>query len=106
MESLIKTEEIKLDQEKLQEEIQTVMREVFSGGDAESMQKQMKDDNFSRAISMEAVNRTITGQLFERLKLIATGQPIPEEEPMEALWMSTMQLPRKIYRKNLKKIII
>jgi hypothetical protein len=29
---------------------------------------------------MEAVNRTITDQLYERIKLIATGQPIPAEE--------------------------
>lgn len=83
VDALIKAEEIKLDQEKLQEEIQVVMKEVFSSGDVESMQKQMKNDNFSRAISMEAVNRTITAQLFERLKLIATGQPIPEEEQAE-----------------------
>ena len=60
------------------------MHEVLHSGDYETMQKEMSNENFSRAISMEAVNRTITGQLYDRLKLIATGQPIPEEdEPAE-----------------------
>ena len=80
IEALVKEEKIKLDQEKLQDEIQVVMREVFRNGDVGSMEKRLKDDNFSRAISMEAVNRTITDQLYERIKLIATGQPIPAEE--------------------------
>jgi len=86
VEALIKEEKIQLDQEKLQKEVQDVMHEVLHSGDYETMQKEMSNENFSRAISMEAVNRTITGQLHERLKLIATGQPIPEEdEPAEIL---------------------
>lgn len=80
VEELIKEEQISLDQEKLQKEIQDVMHEILNSGDYEAMQKEMGNENFSRAISMEAVSRTITGQLYERLKLIATGQPIPEEE--------------------------
>ena len=80
VEALIKEEKIKLDQEKLQKDIQEVMHDILHSGDYEAMQKEMGNENFSRAISMEAVNRTITEQLYERLKLIATGQPIPEEE--------------------------
>jgi hypothetical protein len=45
------------------------------------MQKKLGQDDFSRAISMEGVQRTMGAQLQERLKLIATGQPIPEEAP-------------------------
>ena len=92
VEALIKEEKIQLDQEKLKAEVQEVMHEVMHSGDFETMQKEMGNENFSRAISMEAVNRTITQQLYERLKLIATGQPIPEEketseEPSEDVQM-------------------
>ncbi len=43
----------------------------------------MGKEEFSRAISMEGVQRTINAQLQERLKLLATGQPIPEETEAE-----------------------
>jgi len=51
---------------------------VFYSGNAQDMQKQMGKEEFSRAISMEGVQRTMNSQIQERLKLIATGQPIPE----------------------------
>ena len=57
------------------------MAEVYYSGNAQDMQKKLGQDDFSRAISMEGVQRTMGAQLQERLKLIATGQPIPEDEP-------------------------
>jgi len=80
MDALIEAEGIKLDQDMLKEQINDVMTEVFYSGNAKEMQEQMGKEEFSRAISMEGVQRTINTQLQERLKLIATGQPIPEEE--------------------------
>ena len=81
VDALIEAEELKLDQEKLKQNINQVMAEVYYSGNAQDMQKQMGQDDFSRAISMEGVQRTMGTQLQERLKLIATGQPIPEDEP-------------------------
>ncbi|MFW5713198.1 MAG: trigger factor [Brevefilum sp.] len=83
VDALIEAEGLKLDQKMLQQNINDVMTEVFSSGNAQEMQKQMGKDEFSRAISMEGVQRTMNEQLQERLKLIATGQPIPEEEEVE-----------------------
>ena len=83
VDALISAEELKLDQEKLQTQINQVMGEIFYSGNAEEMQKEMGKDEFSRAISMEGVQRTINAQLQERLRLIATGQPIPEENEDE-----------------------
>jgi trigger factor len=83
VDALISAEELKLDEEKLQAQINQVMSEIFYSGNAEEMQKEMGKEEFSRAISMEGVQRTINAQLQERLKLIATGQPIPEENEEE-----------------------
>ncbi len=80
VDALIAAEGLKLDQELLKENINDVMTEVFYSGNAKDMQEQMGKDEFSRAISMEGVQRTMNEQLQERLKLIATGQPIPEEQ--------------------------
>jgi len=83
VDSLIDAEKLKLDQDILKENINDVMSEVIYSGNAESMQKQMGKEAFTRAISMEGVQRTMNTQLQNRLKLIATGQPIPEEAEEE-----------------------
>ena len=84
VDALISAEELKLDEKMLQNQINQVMGEIFYSGNAEEMQKEMGKEEFSRAISMEGVQRTINAQLQDRLKLIATGQPIPTEEELEA----------------------
>ena len=81
VDALIESEELKLNQEMLKQNINQVMAEVYYSGNAQDMQKKLGQDDFSRAISMEGVQRTMGAQLQERLKLIATGQPIPEDEP-------------------------
>jgi hypothetical protein len=60
------------------------MTEVIYSGNVEDMQKQMGKDEFSRAITMEGVSRAMNKQVMERLKLIGTGQPIPEETEEKA----------------------
>ena len=84
VDALISAEALKLDEEMLKDQINEVMSEIFYSGNAEEMQKDMGKEEFSRAISMEGVQRTINAQLQNRLKLIATGQPIPEDEPVKA----------------------
>jgi trigger factor len=79
VDSLIDAENLKLDQEMLKDNIGEILNEVIVSGEAEEMQKQMGKDAFTRAISMEGVQKTMNTLLKNRLKLIATGQPIPEE---------------------------
>lgn len=81
--ALVEEENLKIDQEMLKGRIGDVMNEVIYSGNADEMQKQMGKEAFSRAISMEGVSRTINAQLQERLKLIATGQPVPDEEAVD-----------------------
>ena len=88
VDELIKAEGLKLNQEMLKNNVNEIMTEVIYSGNLEEMRKQMGQDEFSRAISMEGVNRTMNTQIQERLKLIATGQPIPEEEEEEEIGIS------------------
>ncbi len=83
VDALIAAEDLKLDEKKFKDQINQVMTEIFYSGNAEEMQKEMGKEEFSRAISMEGMQRTINAQLQERLKLLATGQPIPEETEAE-----------------------
>ncbi len=80
IDALIKSQDLKINQDLLNSNINALISEIVYSGNAQDMQKQMGKDEFSRAISMEGVSRTMNSQILERLKLIATGQPIPEEE--------------------------
>ena len=79
VDALIEAEELKLDQDLLTQNINQVLNEVFYSGNVQELQKQMGKEEFSQAISMEGFQRTLVSQLQERLKLIATGKPIPAE---------------------------
>jgi len=83
VDALIEAEELKLDNSLFEEHINDVMRDIFRSGRAEELQKQMDNDEFSRLVSMEGYSRTMNVQLMNRLKLIGTGQPIPEPEELE-----------------------
>jgi trigger factor len=78
--ALIEAEGLNLDQDLFNEQVSEVMNSIFRSGRAEDLQKEMGKDAFSRMISMEGITRTINLQLRDRLKLIGTGQPIPEED--------------------------
>lgn len=83
VDSIIDSEGLKIDEDMLKDHINQIMSEVIYSGQIEEMQKQMGKDEFSRVISMEGVSRTMNKQVLKRLKLIGTGQPIPEDEPEE-----------------------
>jgi trigger factor len=80
LDALIEAEGLKLDHDMLKEHVNDVLTEVVYSGNAEEMQTQMGSEAFSRAIHRQGVSRTINAQIQERLKLIATGQPIPEDQ--------------------------
>lgn len=79
IDALIESQGLKINQDLLNSNINAIISEIVYSGSAQDMQKQMGKDEFSKAISMEGVSRTMNSQILERLKLIATGQPIPEE---------------------------
>jgi trigger factor len=85
VDALIDNEGLKINRELLNEHINGIMNEVLYSGNLQEMQKQMGKDEFSRAITMEGVSRTMNAQVYQRLKLIATGQPIPEDDETSEL---------------------
>ncbi len=85
VDSIIESEGLKINEGMLKGHINEIMSEMIYSGQIEEMQKQMGKEEFSRAISMEGVSRTMNKQVIERLRLIGTGQPIPEDEPEEAV---------------------
>jgi trigger factor len=83
IDTLVDAEGLKLDQELFNDQINIVMGEIFQSGNYEEMQKQLGKDEFSRAISMEGLSRTINTQLKNRLILISKGLPIPNEDEID-----------------------
>lgn len=79
VDALIDAEGLKINQELLKQNIGEIMNDILISGNADTMQKELGQEAFSRAISMEGVERTMNAQVHERLKLIATGKPIPED---------------------------
>lgn len=80
VEALINAEGLKLDQATLNDQINSIMGELFQSGNIEEIQKELRNEDVTRAISMEGFTRAMSAQLMNRMKLIATGQPIPEDE--------------------------
>lgn len=107
VDAIINSEKLKIDEEMLKQHINDVMLEIHYSGNAEEMQKQMGKDEFSRAISMESVNRTMNAQLKDRLKLIATGQPIPDddEQKQPEIVEETETLPEVVGEEELQVIV-
>lgn len=81
--ALVNAEGIELDHEMFRKQANALMTEMIYSGDADEMEKQMGQEEFSWMVNMEAIQRTIDIQLNDRLKLIATGQPIPEKDEDE-----------------------
>jgi trigger factor len=80
VDTLIDAEGLKIDKDLLNEQASSVVNEIFRSGRAEELQKEMGNDEFSRMVSMESVSRTMNLMLKNRLKLIGTGEPIPEDD--------------------------
>lgn len=83
--ALIKAEGLKIKESLMREQFNRVMDEILRSGQAESIQKEMGNEKFSRMLSLEAMKRTVDLQLRNRLKLIGTGQPILKDDEDEKI---------------------
>jgi len=87
MDAFAESESLKLDEEKLKSSMTDLMGEIGADGNLPEVQKQMGNENFANAITMEAANRAMNTQIHERLKQIATGEIIKamvEEKPAKS----------------------
>ena len=78
LDELAKAEKIEVKNEDLQEEFKNMIGEMSYGSDIKKLQKQMKNEQFTQAVAMQAATRLLNRNLQERLKDIATGKA--EEE--------------------------
>jgi trigger factor len=77
MDAFAEAEGIKLTDEILDSSIKEVISELSEEGNIGGLQKQMGEQSFSSAVTMEAANRALNIQIHDRLKQIATGAPKP-----------------------------
>jgi trigger factor len=82
LDELAKVEKIEIKNEELQEEFKNMISEMQYGSDIKKLQKQMKNEQFTNAVAMQAATRLLNRNLQERLKDIATGKA--EEEKASA----------------------
>ena len=74
MDELSKEEKLEVKNEELQEEFQNIVAEMQYGQDLKKLQKQLKNQQFTNALAMEAATRLINRHLQDRLKEIASGK--------------------------------
>jgi trigger factor len=74
LQELSKKENVQVEKEELQSEIGAILGEMQDSSDPKKMEKQLKNKNVANALTMEAVSRVMDRKVYERLKMIATGQ--------------------------------
>jgi len=77
MDAFAEAEGIKLSDELMDTSIKEVISELSAEGNIGGLQKQMGEQSFSSAVTMEAANRALNIQIHDRLKQIATGEVKP-----------------------------
>jgi len=82
LDELAKAEKVEIKNEDLQEEFKNVVAEMQYGTDMKQLQKQLKSEQFTNAVAMQAATRLLNRNLRDRLKDIATGKA--EEAKSEA----------------------
>jgi trigger factor len=80
MDAFAEAEGIKLSDEMMDSSIKEVISELSIEGNISNLQKQMGEQSFSSAVTMEAANRALNIQIHDRLKQIATGESKPVKE--------------------------
>jgi trigger factor len=91
LEELAKVEKIEVKNEDLQEEFKSMVSQMQYGMDIKKLQKQLKSEQFTSAVAMEAATRLLNRNLQERLKDIATGKA----EETKAAEVATEEKPAK-----------
>jgi len=78
MDQLAKDEEIKLNNEDIQNSVEQIIHELAVEGNLNEIQKEMGEKKFINTVTMESINRVMENQIRLRLKQIATNS-LPDE---------------------------
>jgi len=80
MDAFAKKQSIQLNEERLKSEMDQILTELIMDGNLKEIQKEMGNEKFANAITMEAANRQMEKEIRRHLKSIATETPLVEEE--------------------------
>ena len=95
MDAFAEAEGIKLSDEIMDSSIKEVISELSSEGNISGLQKQMGEQRFSSAVTMEAANRALNIQIHDRLRQIATGESKPVKASKNKSVKSKKITPKK-----------
>ncbi|HVN54011.1 MAG TPA: trigger factor [Anaerolineaceae bacterium] len=79
MDEISLAEHLHLDEKEFASVFSQTMNELQGTSDFNQMRKKVSSDRLANAVAMEAASRLINRQVFDRLKLIANGEEIPED---------------------------
>lgn len=82
LDEVSRVEKIQVGKEELQNEVTTILGEISQSVDTKKLEKQLKSERVANALTMQAANRVLNRNVFNRLKDIATGkadEPAVEE---------------------------
>jgi len=74
MQEISRVEGIKFENEDLQTEAANMLAEMQQFTEPKTFEKQLKNDDFIHAVTLEAASRVLNRKTFARMKEIATGQ--------------------------------
>lgn len=74
LDELSRAEKIQIGKEDLQTEITNMLNQISNTTDPKKLEKQLKSERVSNALTMQAANRVLNRNVFNRLKDIATGK--------------------------------
>ncbi len=92
MDELSRAEKIQIGKEDLQTEVTSMLNQISTTTDPKKLEKQLKSERVTNALTMQAANRVLNRNVFNRLKDIATGKaevtanetPADEVKPAKA----------------------
>jgi len=97
LDELSRAEKIQIGKEDLQTEVTSMLNQISTTTDPKKLEKQLKSERVTNALTMQAANRVLNRNVFNRLKDIATGktEETSSETPTEEVKPAKAKTPAK-----------
>lgn len=97
LDELSRAEKIQIGKEDLQTEVTSMLNQISTTTDPKKLEKQLKSERVTNALTMQAANRVLNRNVFNRLKEIATGkaEETSSETPTEEVKPAKAKTPAK-----------
>lgn len=97
LDELSRAEKIQIGKEDLQTEVTSMLNQISTTTDPKKLEKQLKSERVTNALTMQAANRVLNRNVFNRLKDIATGkaEETAKDSSAEETKPAKVKLPAK-----------